>query len=348
MHKKYKLSIIIPTHYTELRHYASIINALSAAEMYPDDIQVVISDNSNCKTKTHILETLALRLNNSTIVRAPLHGNYPHSLANVRSEFCMFIGDDDILFPEGFNDIFNLLDGEKHDAIIGKMGMKTRNNYDFFDYSLLDSKKLTDKVNGYINGIKNGNLLFHSIVRTKVMKEAVRLWFSIPNLQHYHDHIQTLFITINCKWKIHDQSYIIYNMGNWKIIEKRVETEAKYAKSSNLPISITLLQRLFLAVEGYKLIISYKGVNEKEAAYLWFTAWYNRWINALNSNCYSTPEIINCPHHNDALKIINMYSTQKPINVNVVFSSIVEYFNKINGTGSQYKNFWSDRFNTLT
>lgn len=55
-----KLSLIMPTHYSEPKHYTSICSLINVAKQYQESVEVIISDNSGDKEKKILLKKYLL------------------------------------------------------------------------------------------------------------------------------------------------------------------------------------------------------------------------------------------------------------------------------------------------
>jgi hypothetical protein len=336
----FDLSVFIPTHYAGPRHYASIMQACDLAKRN-ENIEVLISDNSGNREKRAFLASFESQ--NFRVVDGPEVGNFLHALRQTQGRYVMAMGDDDTLLAATIPAFMADLQGNS-DFIgaSGRVGRELASSYDFHHMTGVDSAGYDDRVSAVVATIPIGNPLFHTIAKRDVMLEAFELWFSIPNMQAYHDHIVTLYLACVGPLKLFEQPYFIYNFGNWTK-EERVASELRYATTLGLPVSIVLMQRLMLGIEGYFLIMSRRftaGDRQRQAAAsAWLSAWTGAWYRGLE-RYYVSPEILGCPSFPEVDRVV-----QQLKNTGLAPAEVLEatagLYDALLGNGSDYSKFWA-------
>lgn len=107
--KHYPLALIVPTHYSEPLNYASICQSLHAAQVYSEQIQLVISDNSQDQEKFDFLKKISSGMNNVKLIHGPLEKNHLCALNAANCDYVLFAHDDDMVIHPALGDIIDLL-----------------------------------------------------------------------------------------------------------------------------------------------------------------------------------------------------------------------------------------------
>lgn len=341
-----KLSLIMPTHYSEPKHYTSICSLINVAKQYQESVEVIISDNSGDKEKKDFIKKISFGMQNVKLFDAPQEKNFLYAIQQATGEFCFFVGDDDIILPHSIKKILFELDN-LGDAIglTTSIGIAKNDSYEFFLYDKVDSDQVSTRLEGFLESLSKGNLLFYSIVKNEILKEAIELWVSIPNFQAYHDHLVSLFIIIKGRLKRVDACFFIYDMSNWYFLGDRIKSEIRYIRKAGLPDSILVLQRIMLAIEGVKFILkSCNGQKEEKNKMVvaWFSKWFSAWKYSLYSEGYKEVEEVKaCPLNELTNEFLNKHLGRKDLSFPDMFNDLCTLYEKYNETGNKYRDFWS-------
>lgn len=336
----FDLSIFIPTHYSDPRHYAAIMQACDLARRNAN-IEVLVSDNSRDAEKFAFLTSFESR--NFRVVKGPETGNFLHALRQTQGRYVMAMGDDDTLLASTIPSfIADLIESPGSIGAVGRVGRELAGSYDFHEMTGMDSPEYEGRISALLATIPIGNPLFHAVVRRDVMMEAFEVWFSIPNFQAYHDHIMTLYVACTGPLKTYDQPYFIYNFGNW-IKEERATSEIRYATMLGLPVSIVLMQRLMLGLEGYFLIMSQRfpaaDVQRQLAATAWLSVWKAAWHRGLD-RYYATPEVRTCASFIAVDRVVQQLRTTEAAPLSVL-KVVAGLYDVLQGNGEDYFEFWT-------
>jgi hypothetical protein len=229
----YYLSIYIPTHYSDAKHYASLMNLISIAEQF-EEIEVVISDNSGDLHKEGFLKRFDRE--NVKIVNGPDEGNYNFALHSTSGKYVLACGDDDYVLAGGIGQILDQIKAD-HIANITPNGYtgiycnKHRNFNDLFKVDL-SSNLLVDRIEKYTLLISKGNSVFHTVLNRQVALDGFEFWHGIPNQQAYQDQLLTLYFTCKNSFSYINSTYFIYDSSNWLTLNEMIKNEIRYVVSS--------------------------------------------------------------------------------------------------------------------
>jgi hypothetical protein len=349
--KKPLLSIYTPTHYSEAKHYASLMNLISIAEQFKE-IEVIISDNSGDLYKEGFLKKFDRE--NVKIVNGPDEGNYNFALHSTSGKYVLACGDDDFVLAGGIGQILDQIQTD-HIANITPIGYtgiycnKHRNFNDLFKVDL-SSDLLTDRIEKYTSLIPKGNSIFHTIFNRQVAIDGFEFWHSIPNQQVYQDQLLTLFFSCKNSFSYINSTYFIYDSSNWLNRDAMIKNEIRYAvnafKEGYIPISYVLLQRLELAVTGFFLIQSNKFNSPQDdkfqASVTWFNNWMHFWRQSLSWGYEKIDEVNQCPLWPDVLSLSEKYRHPGPVQPEEILNELSCILEKFNGSKEVYLNFWKN------
>lgn len=338
----FDLSIFIPTHYAGPRHYAVIMQACELTRT-SKNIEVIVSDNSGIAEKFSFLSTFASE--NFRVVKGPLLENLVFALEQTSGRYVMVVGDDDLLLPATIPGMIRDLNGSAgFIGAIGQFGRELDGGYDFHHLRGVGDNSFGDRVAGIAGTVGLGNPLFHAIVDRDVLLRSYKLWFSLPNTMSHHDQLATLFVACSGPLKIMAQPWFIYNIAN-HLRHSTVDTEIRHAKTLGHPVSLWILSRLMLAVEGTFLIASpdfAASPDQKQAAIsAWFRGWHNAWQHSIHDNYYARPEFAACPDGHHVVELAQKYVTATQLDPNTLLDDIAGMYEKINGSGERYRLFWT-------
>ncbi|CAD6540185.1 glycosyltransferase family 2 protein [Paraburkholderia metrosideri] len=338
----FDLSIFIPTHYAGPRHYAVIMQACELARTNPN-IEVVVSDNSENPEKFAFLSSFAS--DNFRLVKGPSMENHVFALGQTTGRYLMVVGDDDTLLPASIPTMMRDLTGSNgFVGAIGQFGRELDSGYDFHNLRGIDAQSFDGRVAGIAGTVGLGNPLFHAIVARDILLKGYKLWVSLPNIMSHHDQLATLFVACSGPLKIMAQPWFIYNIQN-HLRTATVDTELRHAKTLGHPVSLWILSRLMLAVEGSFLIGSPDFLapeDQKRAAIsAWFRGWHAAWQHSIHDNYYARPEFAECPAAPHVVALAQKYVASNQLDPNVLLGEIAGMYEKINGSGEGYRRFWT-------
>ena len=338
----FDFSIFIPTHYAGPRHYSVILSACELARTNKN-IEVVISDNSEVPEKFAFLSTFASE--NFRVIKGPYLKNNLFALEQTSGRYVMVVGDDDTLLPAAFPGLIAALNADT--GFIGAMGQFGRElgtGYDFHQLPGVDDVSFGTRVTSVAKTIGLGNPIFHAIVDRNVLLASYRLWQSFPNPMSHHDQLTSLFVACSGRLKLMAQPYFIYNIAN-HLRDQTVNTEIRYAKFFGHPVSLWILSRLMLAVEGAFLIQSpdfaVTADQRNIALSAWFRGWHGAWLHSLNDNYYVGSEFTSCPDAIHVWELAAKYVKTTQFEPKTMLEEIAGLHEVINGTGEHYLDFWT-------
>ncbi|WP_431821043.1 glycosyltransferase [Burkholderia sp. F1] len=338
----FDLSIFIPTHYAGPRHYSVIMAACELARTNRN-IEVVVSDNSELPEKFAFLSTFASE--NFRVIKGPELKNHLFALEQTTGRYVMAVGDDDTLLPAAFPGLIAALNADN--SFIGTMGQFGRElgtGYDFHQLPGVDDVAFGTRVTGVANTIGLGNPIFHAIVDRNVLLASYKLWHAFPNPMSHHDQLMSLFVACSGRLKLAAQPYFIYNIAN-HLRDQTVNTEIRYAKFFGHPVSLWILSRLMLAVEGAFLIQSpdfpVAADQRNIAASAWFRGWHGAWLHSLNDNYYVGPEFTSCPDAIHVRALAEKYLKTTQFEPKTMLEEIAGLYEVISGSGARYLDFWT-------
>lgn len=338
----FDLSIFIPTHYSGPRHYSLIMRACELART-DKNIEVVVSDNSDNPEKFAFLTGFASE--NFRVIKGPPQKNHLFALEQTTGRYVLILGDDDTLLPASLPGIIRDLNGEGgFIGAIGHCGRELDTGYDFHHLHGMDDMSFGNRVGAITRTLGIGNMAYHAIVDRSVLLKSFRLWLSIPNPMSHHDQLATLFVVCSGRLKQMVQPYFIYNMAN-HVRSQRVNTEVRHAKYFGHPVSICILSRLILAVEGAFLIgspdFSVPEDQKSVAINTWFRSWHAAWQHSIRDSYYVGPEFTSCPDAAHVLALAQKYANAPKIDARTLLAEIAGMYESINGSGENYHRFWT-------
>lgn len=338
----FDFSIFIPTHYAGPRHYSVILSACELARTNKN-IEVVVSDNSEVPEKFAFLSTFASE--NFRVVKGPSLRNHRFALEQTWGRYVMAVGDDDTLLPAALPGFISALNGENgFIGAVGQFGRELGAGYDFHMLSGVDDISFGTRVAGVAKTIGLGNPIFHAVIDRKVMLAGYDFWQSIPNQMSHHDQLFSLFVACSGRLKSMAQPYFIYNIVN-HLRDQTVNTEIRYAKFFGHPVSLWVVSRLMLAVEGAFLIqapdFPVAADQRNTAISAWFRGWHAAWLHSLNDKFYVGPEFTSCPDAIHVWELAKKYLTITQFEPNTMLEDIAGLHEVINGSGERYLNYWT-------
>ena len=337
--RHYPLALIVPTHYTKPLNYASICQSLHVAQVYPEQIQLVISDNSQDQEKFDFLKKISSGMNNVKLIHGPLEKNHLCALNAANCDYVLFAPDDDIVIHPALGDIIDLLLAHPQSiGFAGSYARQTSNGCELNFFPGLDSPAINNRIDALLSSFPKGNPIFHTILKKKTVLDGMDFMFNCPNLQFWHDQILSLFFVLAGPFVNIEKNYFIYNFTHWEGVAKRIDREIFGLEYYQLPISLVLIQRLMLALEGYHLILNSTG--SKESAMKWFDKWYTSWKFHLPAY-FNNEKIESCSFYLDVKDIVEFFNQHQAPDISRLFEKICFLYEKINSTGTCYRNYWS-------
>ncbi len=345
------LSIFTPTHYSDAKHYASLMNLIAIGEELKE-VEVIISDNSGKIEKHNFLKNFEAK--NVKIITGEMDDNYHFALKNTTGEYVLPCGDDDFVFSAGIAAILEQIKQDKasnnlKNGYTGVFCNKHSRLNDFFRIDGIGEDLISERVAGWIKCLPKGNPIFHSVMRRDSALQTWDFWFNqLPNPQAYQDQLATLYFVLLGSTSFVNQSYFMYEATNWGNVENMINSEIKYmlkSKSDNhAPLSYLILQRLELAVTGFFLIKSKRfdspEDDKQKAATIWFLRWYELWKQQSIRFYMDIKVIKECPYFLDVLVVVDKYKNLTELSPNNILQDMADILQKFNNKGDEYLQFW--------
>jgi hypothetical protein len=335
-----KISILIPSN----RDNFHTIGALLQLAVFDENkYEIIVRDNSESNIKFDILKKIS-HSNINIVFSKHCEGeeNFYELFRLASGEFVLFLGDDDRLFWDGLNSIYDEISkvASSEKRIYSGAYLITGGNRDFiYNYTDLDSQDTNLRI---INFTKSkSNYIFYSVIEKGLYTEMFSFLKSMPCLFLYSDQILTLFLLCRSNVFVSDRILINYDYSEWNTTEKAISKDRSYYLKNGLDPEIDQLHILLQAIEGYLFLkskLNYNcGLNNLDtSANFWFNSKYNSFLK--NTRSISTVNDTHKACNKLKLKLSNL----KSIDVNELLNHICEVMSISNiKVSEKYFNFWS-------
>ncbi len=250
-----QLSILIPTHRSDLLACSRIVQACSWAN---PQIEVVIRDNSGNAAKRALLEQI--RHEHCNIVFAePCDAvtNFAEVLKLAKGDFVFFMADDDFGFDRAIAMLPGLIDQFGGDASVaaltGAYMLDTSKGSTIVAYENVDADDAGTRVAGYL-ALKSANVLVYSPIRRALVERVHSFMNSMPVSFSFHDQTMCLLYLLNGKFVGIKRLMYCYDVGEWEKAETAQRRDLSFYTKSKADPAINKLHWLLCGFEGAVLI----------------------------------------------------------------------------------------------
>jgi hypothetical protein len=282
-----RLSILIPSHRSNLEACARIVQACSWAG---PDIEVIVRDNSGDDAKRGLLSQIR-RDNCNIMLVDPCPGaeNYAELLRLAQGEFVYILADDDCGFDRAITGLPALIERIAEDSsVIGITGtyvVEHSKGTSLVAYTGIDSNDVVARLTGYL-GQHTVNALYYSPIRRQLLQQTFEFMRSLPFAFSFHDYINCLLYLLAGRYARLNRHLYLYDVGVWESPDSAQERDLSFYRAASLDPSINKLHWLLCAFEGAVLIRNaevfahYSPEQRQEMADRWFSTMFMRFKNS--------------------------------------------------------------------
>jgi hypothetical protein len=280
------LSILLPTHRSDLRALSRIAQACSWAD---PSVEVIVRDNSGDPRKRAQIADFAR--DHCTIISVEPCGpreNYSELLRVARGEFVFCLGDDDLLFDRVIAALPGRLEQLVHaHDVVGVTGtylLESSQGSALAGYRNIDSDDVAARVAGYLDH-GGANVLMYAPQRRAVVERIFRFIAKMPFSLSYHDQITCLLYLLTGKFVGLPNVIYGYDVGPWEHLQSAQDQDVGYSRAAGLDPAINKLHWFMCGFEGAVLIRNsdifpdYSMAQRQKMADQWFSTMFMRFLN---------------------------------------------------------------------
>jgi hypothetical protein len=285
-----RLSVVIPTHRSDLLACSRIVQACSWAG---PNVEVIVRDNSGNAFKRDLLARIKHEQCN-IIAAEPCSAveNYTEALRLAKGEFVYVVADDDFGFDRAMSALPGLI-GEHIDnpsivGIAGNYAIEQENGSSFVAYQNLESDDVTVRLAGYL-AHHGANVLVYSPIRMDLYQRTFDFKATMPFDFSFRDQIQCLLYLLNGKFVRLKRLMYLYDAGEWDTADKAQNVDLIFYTRSNQDPAINRLHWFICGFEGAVLIRNadvfpdYALPVRQAMADRWFSTMFMRFKNSTRS-----------------------------------------------------------------
>lgn len=277
-----QLSILMPTNRHDRATFARIVQATSWAG---PKIEVIIRDNSGNPAKRALLERLETS-NCSLVFAEPCsaEANFSETMRLAKGEFSLFVADDDHVCDHAIRMLPDKIDEVRGDksvaALTGRYVMEGEKTSTPMAFPNTNSEDILTRIAGFVNFIPP-NLLFYSVIRTKLIRSIFSFVDTLPFFFSYHDNIISLLYLMNGRFVDINRLFYLYTMGDWGKRDTQQKRDLFFYERAKMDPAINVIQWLICGFEGSMLIRhaslfpAYPPSQREFLANIWFSAMRN-------------------------------------------------------------------------
>ncbi len=281
------LSILIPTHRSDLQTCARIVQACSWAG---PDLEVIVRDNSANEDKRNLLRQIRnehCRI--ETVEECGVIENHQELVKLARGEYIFVVADDDFAFDRAMTSLPALIAQHAGDtSVVGLTGMyavEHSQGSSIVGYDNLDATDVAARLNGYLahNGV---NVLFYAPVRRETFRRIFDFGLAMPFPFSFHDQITCLLYLLNGRFARIRRLMYLYDVGEWEKPESAQRRDLHFLNVGNLDPAVNKLHWFICAFEGAVLIRNsdmfpdYPLAQRQTMADRWFATMFMRFANS--------------------------------------------------------------------
>jgi hypothetical protein len=281
------LSILIPTHRSDLLACARIVQACSWAG---PDLEVIVRDNSGDAFKRGLLAQI--RRDNCNVILAdpcPAMENYTEVLRLARGEFAYIVADDDLGFDRAIKSMPGMIREIAGDpsviGITGNYAVEHSKGSSVVAYQGVDTDDVVTRVTGYLSQ-HTVNALVYSPVRRQLLQQTFDFMRAMPFAFSFHDQITCLLYLLTGKFVRLNRLMYLYDVGEWESPDSAQERDLAFYRAANLDPAINKLHWFLCAFEGAVLVRNadffpdYPLEQRQDMADRWFSTMFMRFKNS--------------------------------------------------------------------
>jgi hypothetical protein len=281
------LSILVPTHRSDLQACSRIVQACSWAG---PNLEVIVRDNSGNAQKRDLLGQIKHDHCNIVMVDpCSIIENHTEIVRLAKGDYIFVVADDDFGFDRAMASLPGLIGQHAGDrSVIGITGMyavEHGNGSSIVGYDNLDSDDVTARVTGYL-AHQGVNVLVYSPVRKELFQRVFAFIGSLPFPFSFHDQISCLLYLLNGKFARLKRLMYLYDVGGWETAQSAQKLDLAYYNVSKLDPAINKLHWFLCGFEGAVLIRNsdmfpdYALPQRQNMADRWFSTMYMRFTNS--------------------------------------------------------------------
>ncbi len=281
------LSILIPTHRSDLQACSRIVQACSWAG---PDLEVIVRDNSGNAEKRNLLSQI--RNEHCKIVMVDECGaieNHTEIVKLATGDYIYVVADDDLGFDRAMTSLPGLIAQHARDSsVVGITGMyavEHSQGSSIVGYDNLDASDVTARVAGYL-AHQGVNVMVYSPVRRELFQRIFDFVGAMPFPFSFHDQISCLLYLLNGKFARLKRMMYLYDVGEWETAESAQKRDLDFYNASRLDPAVNKLHWFICAFEGATLIRNsdmfpdYPLAQRQSMADRWFATMFFRFANS--------------------------------------------------------------------
>ncbi len=304
----FKLAICIPT-YNRAKHLDNCLQSIISIKQFSNlQFQVCVSDNGSTDNTEEIVkkaqEKIEIKYNkNDTNIGIPL--NFLKVIEMAESEFTWLIGDDDLLFPNTIDSLYELIDKNPDVDFFYINSAHLTTEYVFSFPQPFDVKNLPTEMKTFSNYKNDGQIDFFDLINPSISFDFLGgMYLSVFRKSLWDDNINVLD-----KDKINDLrtfSSFDNTFPHVKIFSKAFANSKAYFYSKPLSISLYGAREwspMYPFVHSFRIV---EILEEHRKNGLPFLKYYNCRNYALNNFASDLGAMI--IYRNTGLRYLNIYS----------------------------------------
>lgn len=249
------LSILIPTHRSDLQACSRIVQACSWAG---PNLEVIVRDNSGNPQKRNLLSQI--RSEHCKIVMVDECGaieNHTEIVKLATGDYIYVVADDDFGFDRAMTSLPGLIAQHANDSsVVGITGMyavEHGNGSSIVGYDNLDAADVAARVAGYL-AYQGVNVMVYSPIRRDLFQRVFDFVGAMPFPFSFHDQISCLLYLLNGKFARLKRLMYLYDVGEWETPESAQKRDLDFYNASKLDPAMNKLHWFVCAFEGAALI----------------------------------------------------------------------------------------------
>ncbi len=281
------LSILIPTHRSDLQACSRIVQACSWAG---PNLEVIVRDNSGSPEKRSLLRQI--HNEHCRIVMVDECGaieNHTEIVKLATGDYIYVVADDDFGFDRAMTSLPGLIARHANDSsVVGITGMyaiEHGNGSSIVGYDNLDAADVAARVSGYL-AYQGVNVMAYSPIRRDLFLRVFDFVGAMPFPFSFHDQISCLLYLLNGKFARLRRLMYLYDVGEWETAESAQKRDLDFYNASKLDPAINKLHWFICAFEGAALIRNssmfpnYPLAQRQAMADRWFATMFSRFTSS--------------------------------------------------------------------
>ena len=339
-----KLSIVMPSHRTDLAACARILDACSCSS---EDVEVVIRDNSGNREKHKLLSHISRE--NCRVLpveQCDSLENNLETLALAQGEFVFFVADDDVLPRKAIGHLAELVARHAWDksiaGITGDYVIESVNGTRFFRYPRLDGAVASDRIRAYLYDI-GSNAINYSAVRTSTVTSVASFCRTMPLWFSFTDQLVAFMYLCSGKFISVNRLLYQYDTFNWDTTEKALQSDLQYFRRCGLDGSTLRMMWLIAAIEGARIVLDKLDLpdipraDRELIALQWVQVMYSRFLGTMGQTDTSSR------FDRQAIALCNKWKPPAQFHLDLLLADISEFMSlSSRDTAERYFKFWKN------